>query len=275
MFKNFLRICFVAFVATSCDKTSSSDTRDTTSTTEEPASTATLNYSVLGSYPHDIQSFTEGLYVDNGQIFESTGSPEELTYTLSHLGPVDTTTGKIVPKASIDPKKYFGEGIAKLDGKIFQLTYKAQKCFVYDAKTYKPIAEYPYANAEGWGMTHDSTHLIMSDGTSKLTFFSPNDFSKVKELNVRENGYAVDKINELEYVDGFVYANIWTTNQIVKIDLNTGNVVAKVDLGPLYVEAQKQNPGLMEMNGIAYDPKKREFLVTGKLWPRIYRIKFL
>ena len=271
MFRNIIGILAVSVWIFACDNKRS----ETTETTEEPASTATLNYSILGSYPHDIQSFTEGLYIDNGQIFESTGSPEELTYTLSHLGPVDTTTGKIIPKAAIDRNKYFGEGIAKLDGKIFQLTYKAQKCFVYDAKTYKQIAEYPYANSEGWGMTHDSTNLIMSDGTSKLTYFNPKDFSKIKEINVRENGYAIDKINELEYVGGYIYANIWTTNQIVKIDANTGNVVAKVDMGPLFVEAQKLNPGRMEMNRIAYNPTKGEFLITGKLWPKIYRIKFL
>jgi glutaminyl-peptide cyclotransferase len=258
MFRNIIGILAVAILVFACDNKSS----ETTETTEEPASTATLNYSIVGSYPHDIQSFTEGLYIDHGQIFESTGSPKELTYTLSHLGPVDTTTGKIMPKAAIDRNKYFGEGIAKLDGKIFQLTYEAQKCFVYDAKTYKQIAEYPYTNAEGWGITHDSTNLIMSDGTSKLTYFSPKDFLKVKELNVRENGYAIDKINELEYVAGY-------------IDASTGNVVAKVDMGPLYVDAQKLNPGLMEMNGIAYNAAKGEFLITGKLWPKIYRIKFL
>lgn len=272
MFKNLVSICFVALLASSCDNTNKNET---TETINEANSVITLNYSIVGSYPHDIQSFTEGLYVDNGQIFESTGSPEELTYTMSHLGPIDTLTGKIIPKASIDRNKYFGEGIAKLDGKVFQVTYKAQKCFVYDAKTYKLIAEYPYANAEGWGMTHDSTHIIMSDGTSKLTYFSTKDFTKVKELNVRENGYAVVNLNELEYVKGFIYANIWTTNQIVKIDASNGNIVAKVDMGPLFLDAQKQNPGLMEMNGIAYDAAKDEFLVTGKLWPKIYRIKFL
>ena len=268
MNKHILTVFALANVVIACNI-------DSTETTATTASTPQLSYAVVGSYPHDIQSFTEGLYIDNNQIFESTGSPEELAFTQSHFGTLDTTTGKINIKAAIDRSKYFGEGISKLDGKIFQLTYKAQKCFVYDAKTYKQIAEYPYANAEGWGMTNDGTHLIMSDGTSKLTYLSPKDFSKVKELNIRENGYGIEKINELEYVDGFIYANIWTTNQIIKIDAKTGNVVAKVDMGGLVLDAQKQNPNLMEMNGIAFDSSKNEFLITGKLWPKVYRIKFL
>lgn len=268
MQKNILIVIALAVAAYSCNNTK-------TETTETEATTPQLTYSIVGSYPHDVQSFTEGLFVENGQIFESTGSPEELAFTQSHFGTLDTTTGKINVKAAIDRTKYFGEGIVKFDGKIYQLTYKAQKCFVYDAKTYKQIAEYPYANAEGWGMTHDGTNLIMSDGTNKLTYLNPKDFSKVKELPVRENGYGIDKVNELEYVDGFIYANIWTTNQIIKIDAKTGNVVGKVDMGNLVLDAQKQYANLMEMNGIAYDPTKKEFLITGKLWPKIYRIKFL
>lgn len=269
MFRKFALILFASFLLYSCNSNTSEATN-----TIETAATPQLTYSIVGSYPHDIQSFTEGLYVDNNQIFESTGSPEELTYTQSHYGTIDTLTGKIKVKAALDKSLYFGEGISKIDGKIFQLTYKAQKCFVYDAKTHKKIAEYPYANAEGWGLTNDGKNLIMSDGTHILTFLNPKDFTKVKELNVRENAYALEKINELEYVNGFIYANIWTTNQIVKINANTGNVVAKVDLGALYAEAQKLNPGLMELNGIAYDSSKNEFLITGKLWPKIYRLKF-
>lgn len=271
MKKNVLLSLALAIVVFACNNNKT----ETTTTTETSTNTPTLNYSIVGSYPHDVQSFTEGLYIENGQIFESTGSPEELDFTQSHFGVVDTTTGKIKVKASLDRNKYFGEGIVEKDGRIFQLTYKAQTCFVYDAKTFKKVAEYPYANPEGWGMTHDGQLIIMSDGTSALSFMKPSDFWKIRELNVRENGYAVDKLNELEFVDGFVYANIWTTNQIVKIDVNTGDVVAKADLGALYQDSQRQNPNLMEMNGIAYDREKDEFLVTGKLWPKIYRIKFL
>ncbi len=269
MIRNFALVLLIGVLLYSCNSNSSEST-DTT----EAVATPTLMYKVVGSYPHDVQSFTEGLYVDNNKIFESTGSPEELSYTQSHYGILDTLTGKIEVKAVLDKSLYFGEGISKIDGKIFQLTYKAQKCFVYDANSYKKIGEFPFANAEGWGLTNDGKNLIMSDGTHILTFLNPKDFTKVKELNVRENAYALEKINELEYVNGFIYANIWTTNQIVKINANTGNVVAKVDLGALYAEAQKLNPGLMELNGIAYDSSKNEFLITGKLWPKIYRLTF-
>jgi glutaminyl-peptide cyclotransferase len=246
---------------------------ETTKKEELTNAISAINYKVIRSFPHDIQSFTEGLFVDNGQIFESTGSPEDLAFTQSHFGILDTLTGKIKVKASLDKSKHFGEGIAKLSGKIFQLTYKSKTCFVYDAKNYKKINQYTFENAEGWGLTHDSTSLIMSDGTNKLTYFSPKDFTKIKELNIRENGYAVNNINELEYVDGSIYANIWQTNQIIKIDAKTGNVIAKTDLGQLVLDAQKGNPGLMEMNGIAYDAVNKEFLLTGKLWPKVYVLK--
>ena len=269
MVRKFALVLLVGLLLYACNSNTSESTEAT-----ETVSTPTLTYKVVGSYPHDVQSFTEGLYIDNNQIFESTGSPEELTYTQSHYGTLDTLTGKIKVKAALDKSLYFGEGISQIDGKIFQLTYKAQKCFVYDAKTHKKIGEFPYANAEGWGLTNDGKNLIMSDGTHILTFLNPKDFTKVKELNVRENAYALEKINELEYVNGFIYANIWTTNQIIKIDANTGNVVAKADMGALFTEAQKLNPSLMELNGIAYDVNKNEFLITGKLWPKIYRVKF-
>jgi glutaminyl-peptide cyclotransferase len=266
MRKNFFIALSLSLVVVACN----TDSAENEEITNE---TPVLTYKIIGCYPHDIQSFTEGLYVDNGQIFESTGSPEDLAFTQSHFGILDTLTGKIKVKASLDKSIYFGEGIAKLSGKIFQLTYKSKTCFVYDAKNYKKINQYTFENAEGWGLTHDSTSLIMSDGTNKLTYFSPKDFTKIKELNIRENSYAVNNINELEYVDGSIYANIWQTNQIIKIDAKTGNVIAKTDLGQLVLDAQKGNPGLMEMNGIAYDAVNKEFLLTGKLWPKVYVLK--
>jgi glutaminyl-peptide cyclotransferase len=259
----------VALFIISCNEKSTENAQ------EDSANTiSALNFTLLGSYPHDMESFTEGLFVDNGKIFESTGSPEELAFSKSHYGVLDTLSGKISVKAALDKNKYFGEGIVKFNDKIFQLTYKAQTCFVYDANTHQLLNTFKYNNAEGWGLTHNGSQLIMSDGSSLLTFFNPDDFSVVKSLQVKEGAYGQDKLNELEYVDGYIYANIWLTNQIVKIDANTGEIVAKADFGSLYLDAQKINPQLMEMNGIAYDAAKGEFLLTGKLWPKVYRVKF-
>ncbi len=252
------------------DKTQSENSANETNATGP----AKFSYQLIGTLPHDTQSFTEGLFVHNGKIFESTGSPEELAFAQSHFGTLDTTSGSINVLASLDRNKYFGEGITIVGNKLFQLTYKAQTCFVYDATSFKQIGSFKYPNAEGWGLSTDGKHVIMSDGTFKISFLNPDDFSKIKEINVTENGYAVEHINELEYVNGFIYANLWTTNQILKIDANTGQVVAKADFGQLFLDAQTQNPNILEMNGIAYDASKDEFLITGKLWPKIYRLKF-
>ncbi len=251
-----------------------SDNKKESQTQQVQNVTPTLNYELVGTLPHDINSFTEGLLVQDGKIYESTGSPAELPFAQSHFGILDTTSGKIQVKASLDRNKYFGEGLNIIDGKIYQLTYTTQTCFVYDAKTFKLLNTFKYNNPEGWGLTNDGKNLIMSDGSYRLTYINPADFSKIKEINVTENGYAIEKINELEYVNGFIYANVWTTNLILKIDANTGRVVAKNDFGNLYRDAQQNNTGIMEMNGIAYDPAKDEFLLTGKLWPKIYRVKF-
>lgn len=241
---------------------------------DEKDKTPHLNYTILGSFPHDTNSFTEGFFMKKGKIYESTGSPQDLPLTQTHFGILDTTSGKINVKASLDKAKYFGEGISILDGKLYQLTYKSKTCFVYDATSFKLLESIKYPNAEGWGLTNDGTNLIMSDGTYKITFVSPVDFIKVREINVKENGYAIDKINELEYVDGFIYANVWMTNTILKIDAKNGRVMAKGDFESVYQNAKNNYPDLLEMNGIAYDQEQRQFLLTGKLWPKVYRVKF-
>lgn len=237
--------------------------------------TATINYTLEGSLPHDVNSFTEGLFVYDNQLFESTGSPQEYPSSFSHFGIVDTLSGKINVKASLDKARFFGEGISILNGKLYQLTWRSKICFIYDANSFKLLNSSVFPNAEGWGLTNDGTHLIMSDGTSKLTYFKPDSFEKVKQITVTENGSTVKNLNELEYVDGFIYANIWMTNTIVKVEASSGKVVAKADFSKLYQDAFQSNSSILEMNGIAYDDKSDEFLLTGKFWPKIYRVKFL
>ncbi|MBI3518820.1 MAG: glutaminyl-peptide cyclotransferase [Bacteroidetes bacterium] len=233
-----------------------------------------IKFTVENQYPHDITSFTEGFLFHDNVLFESTGSPDNLPQTKSLFGSVDLKTGKIDVKAELDRNVYFGEGIVFLNGKIFQLTYKNQTGFIYDGKTYKNIGKFNYTNREGWGLTTDGKSLIMSDGTSYITYLDPTTFSVVKTLDVAENGYVVENLNELEYIKGFIYANIWTTNTIVKIDPKTGDVVGKMDLTTLQYESKVRNPYLAETNGIAYDSVSNKVLVTGKLWPTIYEIKF-
>ena len=235
---------------------------------------AAINFSVVKEHPHDITSFTEGLLFHDQKLFESTGASPGLPQTRSLFGVVDLKTGKIDVKAEIDRNIYFGEGMVILKGKVFQVTYKNQKGFVYDAKTFKNLGEFTYTNKEGWGLTTDGKNIIMSDGTSYLTYIDPTNYSVTKVVEVAENNRIVENLNELEYIKGFIYANIWTTNTIVKIDPNTGDVVGKMDLSDLDFQSKTKNPNALEMNGIAYDSIANTVYVTGKLWPTIYEIKF-
>jgi glutamine cyclotransferase len=146
--------------------------------------------------------------------------------------------------------------------------------FIYDAKTFKNIGKFNYTNTEGWGLTTDGKSIIMSDGTSYITYLDPTSYIPTKIISVKEGNYDLIYLNELEYIKGFVYANIWQTNTIVKIDPNTGDVVGKMDLSSLSEESKAKSPGAAEMNGIAYDSISDKILVTGKLWPTIYEIKF-
>lgn len=233
-----------------------------------------IQFTVVNKYPHDVTSFTEGFLFHDNKLFESTGATKELPQTRSLFGVVDLKTGKIAVKAELDRNIYFGEGMVVLKGKVFQVTYKNQMGFVYDAKTFKNIDTVSYTNKEGWGLTTDGKSIIMSDGSSYLTYFDPDSFVATKVLAVKEGNYDLIYLNELEYINGFIYANIYTTNDIVKIDPATGKVVAKMDLSSLSKESKIQNPNALEMNGIAYDSISNKILVTGKLWPTIYEIKF-
>lgn len=235
---------------------------------------AAINFSVVKEYPHDMTSFTEGFLFHNNKLFESTGASPGLPQTRSLFGIVDTATGKIDVKAELDKTIYFGEGMVILKGKVFQVTYKNQKGFIYDAKNFKNLGEFSYTNKEGWGLTTDGKSIIMSDGTSYLTYIDPDSFKVTRILEVAENDRIVENLNELEFIKGFIYSNIWMTNTIVKIDPSTGDVVGKMDLSDLAYQSKTKNPDALEMNGIAYDSISNKVLVTGKLWPTIYEIKF-
>lgn len=271
--KNFFLITFLGIACFSCGPDKPKEKNVVPPVEDNTPIIPEIKFTVEHQYPHDVNSFTEGFLFHEGKLFESTGSPDNLPQTKSVFGIVDLKSGKIDVKAEID-RKYFGEGIVFLNGKVFQLTYREQTGYIYDGKTYKNIGKFNYTNREGWGLTTDGKQLIMSDGTSYLTFMDPTNFSVVKTLGVAENERFQEYLNELEYVKGFIYANIWTTNLIVKIDPNTGDIVGKMDLSTLLYESKVRNPNALETNGIAYDSVSNKILVTGKLWPTIYEIKF-
>jgi glutamine cyclotransferase len=269
-----LSVLIIVGIFISCETDKPKDIKKVdTSTIVEVPETPIISYTLVNTYPHDINAFTEGFLFHEGKLFESTGAPENLPQTKSLFGIVDLKNGKIDTKVEIDKSIYFGEGISILNNKIYQLTYKNQTAFVYDAKTYKPIGKYSYQNREGWGLTNDGKNLIMSDGSNYLTYFDLN-FNVTKTLDVSENGYAVDYLNELEYINGFIYANIYQSHEIVKIDPSTGNVVGKLDLTSLFQTSKTKDINSLETNGIAYDSISDKILVTGKMWPSMYEIKF-
>ncbi len=267
-----ITITFAVFLLASCNNNNDSD--ESISNSNENNNTPVINYAVRSVYPHDTTSFTEGLLVHEGKLYESTGSPNELPQTKSLFGAVDLKTGTIDKKVELERQKYFGEGLVFLNGKIYQLTYQTKVGFVYDAKTFKKLSEFTFPSKEGWGMTTDGTSLIMSDGTNTLTYLDPNSFQTVKTISVTDEDGPVMNVNELEVIKGSIYANVYTTNTIIKIDPNTGKVIGKIDLSSLANEAKVKYPGSLEMNGIAYDSTTDKVYVTGKMWPKIYEIEF-
>lgn len=239
-----------------------------------PVAIKNIEFKLQGTFPHDTLSFTEGFLVHKGQFFESTGSPSDRPKAKSQIGILNTETGKLDVKAELDKSIYFGEGIVIVKDKLYQLTYKNQQGFIYDAKTFKKLGDFKYANPEGWGLTTDGTSIIMSDGSSSLTYLDPENLKPTKTLTVKKYGQPIDMINELEFIDGYLYANIWQTNYVIKIDPATGDIVGSMDLTPIVNVEMTDNPRAMEMNGIAYDAATKKTYFTGKMWSKVYELKF-
>jgi glutamine cyclotransferase len=225
-----------------------------------------INYTVIASYPHDTSSFTEGLVYFNGQLLESTGNNGK-----SKLIVTDIKTGKALKEIKLD-STYFGEGVAFLNDTIYQLTYKEKVVLVY-SKDLKKIKEFKI-NTEGWGLTTDGKNLIASDGSSNLYYYEPSTFRLLRTQGITENESPAPNINELEYINGFIYSNQWQYNYILKIDPASGQVVGKLDLKELGDRAKAKNPSEQWLNGIAYDSSSKKIYVTGKYWPELYEINF-
>ncbi len=224
-----------------------------------------IGYTLQRTWPHDVKAFTQGLVIHNGQLYESTGESD------SWVGIVDVNTG-IADKKVDHHGKYFGEGLTILNNKVFHITWKSRIGFVYRLPDFATVKTFEY-DTEGWGLTHDGTDLIMSDGSDKLYFRDSSSLKVKRTLNVTYKGQPLRELNELEYIDGHVFANIWQTNRIARIDPRTGVVNAFLDLSQLAAQARAINNQVDVLNGIAWHESSRLLLVTGKYWPLIYILK--
>ncbi len=248
----FLLIVFVTLIIACC-KPNTGEIQD-------------IPYTVVKIFPHDTSAFTQGLVIEYGRLFESTGQEGA-----SWIAEVELASGKQDKKVVL-ANQYFGEGITILNKKIYQLTWKGHIGFVYDINSFLKISEFQYEH-EGWGITHDGKNLIVSDGTDKIHFLDTTTLKEVTSINVTQGSRPVDKLNELEFIEGYLYANRWMTNEVLKIDLSSGHVVGRLDLTELARQANQVNPSADVLNGIAYEKKSGLLLVTGKWWPLLFAMR--
>jgi glutamine cyclotransferase len=241
------------------------ETRGSADAAQTTGSTATSGYEIVAIHPHDTNAYTQGLFWHDGYLYEGTGR-----YGTSWLRKVDPDSGEVLQQASL-PAEYFGEGIALLGARIFQLTWLSKRGFVYDAASLERIGEFAY-DTEGWGLTTDGEQLIISDGSENLFFFDPPTQEVTRTVRVHENGQPVRELNELEYVGGLVYANVWHSDFVLKIDPDSGAVVGRVDLSGL-LAGERPRDAEAVLNGIAYNPDDGHLFVTGKLWPYVFEIR--
>ena len=222
-------------------------------------------YEVIATWPHDPKAFTEGLLVRNGELFESTG-----LYGQSSLREVEISTGRIVKQVSV-PAQFFGEGLTIIGDHAYQLTWRSGKGFVYDADTFRLEREFTF-ESEGWGLTTDGHWLIQSDGTNRIRFLDPATFRVVRTLDVVAEGKPVSRLNELEWINGEIFANVWLTDKVMRIDPATGQVRGVIDFSGL-LAPQDHGPETDVLNGIAYDAANDRLFITGKRWPKIFEVR--
>jgi glutaminyl-peptide cyclotransferase len=222
-------------------------------------------YEVIVTWPHDRAAFTQGLVFRDGALLESTGLNEH-----SSLREVELKTGRVLKQISV-PNEFFAEGLAVLNGHAFQLTWRNGRAFVYDVDTFRKEREFTY-EGEGWGLTTDGHSLILSDGTNRIRFIDPETFRVVRTIEVSAAGKPVDQLNELEWINGEIFANVWQTDRVVRIDPTSGQVRGVIDFSGL-LPAGERVVGTDVLNGIAYDPATDRLFVTGKKWPKIFEVR--
>ncbi|HXA50042.1 MAG TPA: glutaminyl-peptide cyclotransferase [Candidatus Acidoferrum sp.] len=235
-----------------------------------PASQASVpeyGYEVVHTYHHDPLAFTQGLVYLDGVFYEGTGLEEQ-----SSIRKVKVETGEVLQKRDV-PGQYFGEGIVVWKDRLLELTWKAEKGFIYDLATFQPKGDFPYPG-EGWGLTTDGKRIIMSDGSAQLRFWDPETLKEIGRITVTDDGRPIDQLNELEWVKGEIYANVWQTDRIARIDPKTGKVTGWINLKGL-LPTQDYNDLTNVLNGIAYDAKGDRLFVTGKRWPKLFEIKLV
>ena len=224
-----------------------------------------LKVRVLASVPHDAEAYTQGLVWSDGMLYESAGQ-----YGQSSLRQVDPKTGEVLRSVQV-PQRYFAEGLARVGDRLIQLTWQEGAAFLYDLATFERRGELPYSG-EGWGLCWDGKRLIMSDGSDRLTFRDPATFAATGGVSVTLDGQPVMRLNELECVDGAVWANVWQSDAILRIDPETGRVAAAVDASGLLTPEEAARAEVL--NGIAYKPETKTFLITGKYWPKMFEVVF-
>ena len=224
-------------------------------------------YRVVKQFPHQTSSYTEGLFFRDGLFYEGTGLEGH-----SKLLAVDPLSSTVIRSFAL-PSEYYGEGIADWGDRIYQLTWKSHICFVYDRATFRPITQYAYSG-EGWGMTHDDHELITSDGTSILRFRDPVTFYETHRLDVHDGAQVVTKLNELEFVKGEIYANVWLTDRVARISPLDGHVIAWIDFKGLQPDSARSDAEAV-LNGIAFDPAGGRLFVTGKDWPTVFQVELV
>jgi len=226
-------------------------------------------YEVVQSFPHNDSFFTEGLEIHNGFLYEGTGE-----HGTSGVFKTNLATGKIIKETPL-ARRYFGEGITIFNGRLYQLTYKTKIGFIYNLETMAVIDSFYFSSAEGWGLTHDDKYLIMGDGTNTLTYLDPITLKTIKRLQVYDHEQPMNYINELEYSDGAIYANIWNTFLIVKIDALTGKVLSKIHMDGIKEMISMSNNREDVLNGIAIDPQTKKMYVTGKYYSKLFEIRLV
>lgn len=219
---------------------------------------------IVREYPHDTSSFTQGLVWCKDLYFESTGG-----YGRSRLRKVRLEDGKVLRETAL-PAEYFGEGLALAGDRLYQLTWREGKAFVYDMRRFEVLKTLAYTG-EGWGLTYDGSWLIRSDGSDQLTFHDPRSLAFFRRVSVQMDGQPVYRLNELEFAEGALFANVWQTTSILRIDPVSGQVTGIIDASSL--PYRPRVPGEDVLNGIGYDPERKTFLLTGKLWPRLYEVR--
>ncbi len=227
----------------------------------------TVKFQIVAEYPHDPEAFTQGLVFDNGYFFESTGH-----YGKSTVRKVDVKTGNVLKVHQLG-QEFFGEGLAIYESRLFQLTWKEQVGFIFDKESFTLLQKVYYDIKEGWGLTYDGDNFVLSDGTSKLYFMDPQYFTEISRLEIYDDKGMVPYLNELEFIDGKIFANIWGKETIAVIDPLTGKVTHYLDFGR-HVPAKIKKSGDMVLNGIAYNPGSGNLFITGKYWPVLYELEY-